>query len=155
VLVRPSPKFQLHDVGLPVDISVNWIACPAVGPAGAYVNEEASTDTEATVMVLLAESDPELVVASRLTIYSPALAKAWVGFFTELVAPSPKLQDQEVGLPDVVSVNCTVWPGPGVVGVNTKDAAPWAATTATVRDEVLEFVLSDAVRVTRRKPDAE
>ena len=35
--VPPSPNAQDHDVGLPVEVSVNWIACPAVGDAGTKV----------------------------------------------------------------------------------------------------------------------
>jgi hypothetical protein len=34
VEVPPSPKFHSHDVGDPVEVSVNWMAWPAVGVAG-------------------------------------------------------------------------------------------------------------------------
>jgi hypothetical protein len=44
-----------------------------------------------------------------------------------LVAPSPKLQDQEMGLSVKVSVKLTVWPVTGALGAKVKatvDAAP-------------------------------
>ena len=67
MLVVPSPKFQLHDVGLPVDESVNWIVWPTDGAEGVKVKEEESTDMEATVTVLLPCLAPKLVVATKLT----------------------------------------------------------------------------------------
>jgi hypothetical protein len=34
VEVPPSPKFQDQEVGDPVDVSVNWMDCPAIGAVG-------------------------------------------------------------------------------------------------------------------------
>ena len=34
VLVAPSPKFHCHEVGVPVDVSVNATARPGAGKAG-------------------------------------------------------------------------------------------------------------------------
>ena len=34
VLVFPSPKFHCQELGLPVDVSVNWTDCPAAGDVG-------------------------------------------------------------------------------------------------------------------------
>jgi hypothetical protein len=34
VLVPPSPKLHDHEVGVPVEVSVNVTACPAIGEAG-------------------------------------------------------------------------------------------------------------------------
>ena len=39
-----------------------------------------------------------------------------------LVAPSPKSQDQDVGVPVEVSVNCTTWPIFGADGDHVKFA---------------------------------
>jgi hypothetical protein len=49
--------------------------------------------------------EPVLQVDIKLTIYAPAFMNAWEGFFTVLVAPSPKFQDQRVGFPELVSAN--------------------------------------------------
>ena len=81
--------------------------------------------------------------------------KAWLGFFTVLVVPSPKFQCQEVGSPMVVSANCTVWPGPGVVGLKTKVACEDAAMTVSVFVDFFDVVLSAAMRVIFRNPAAE
>jgi hypothetical protein len=40
-----------------------------------------------------------------------------------LVPPSPKSHDHAVGLPVVVSVNCTVWPADGEAGEKVNEAA--------------------------------
>ena len=65
--MAPSPKFHDQDVGLPVDVSVNWTACPTEGRTGAKAKDDVSTDIEATVTVLLACFEPVLLVEIRLT----------------------------------------------------------------------------------------
>ena len=64
-----------------------------------------------------------------------------------LVDPSPKFHRQELGLPEVVSENWTVWPGAGVAGLKTKVAGEDAGTTAKVFMAFLESVPLAAVRV--------
>ncbi len=71
-----------------------------------------------------------------------------------LVAPSPKFHCQEVGLPEVVSANCTVCPGPGVVGLKTKVAGEGEGMTVRVFVAFFEVVPLAAVRVTLRNPEA-
>ena len=68
VLVEPSPKFQSQDVGLPVDMSVNWTAWPGTGLAGAKLNEAESRLMDATVSVRLPCLEPELQSAVKLTV---------------------------------------------------------------------------------------
>jgi len=77
----------------------------------------------------------------------------WLGFLAVLVAPSPKLHCQEVGPPEVVSANCTVCPGPGVVGLKTNVAGESAGTTVTVFVAFFEMVLLAATRVILRNPE--
>jgi hypothetical protein len=79
---------------------------------------------------------------------------AWLGFFEVLVAPSPKFHRQEVGPPEVVSANCTVCPGPGVVGLWTKVAAEGAGITVRVFVALFEVVPLAAMRVIFRNPEA-
>ena len=50
-------------------------------------------------------AEPDAFRMVRLTANVPADAKAWLGFWEVLVAPSPKAQDQDVGFPVDVSVN--------------------------------------------------
>jgi hypothetical protein len=64
-----------------------------------------------------------------------------------LVAPSPKVQRQDVGDPVEVSVNCTACPAAGELGINVKEAAT-GGTTVTVRLVPWEPELLEAVRVT-------
>jgi hypothetical protein len=37
LLVAPSPKVQDHEVGFPLDVSVNWTASPGFGDEGNHV----------------------------------------------------------------------------------------------------------------------
>ena len=71
-----------------------------------------------------------------------------------LVPPSPKSQVQEVGSPEVVSANCTVCPGPGVMGLNTKDAAASGMIMIVLIDFLVPALLV-AARVTFRIPGIE
>jgi hypothetical protein len=54
VEVPPSPKFHDHDVGLPVEASMNDTASGAVPDSGETVNEETGVGAAATVTVLVA-----------------------------------------------------------------------------------------------------
>jgi Flp pilus assembly protein TadG len=135
--VPPSLKFQDQAVGVPIDVSVNWTACPAAGEAGVNVNDATTATATVTVRVVLA--DPVPFVAVRVTVFDPAVAKEWLGFCEVEVAPSPKFQDQAVGVPVDVSVNWTACPATGEAGVNVNEAAS-AAATVTVR-----VVLADPV----------
>jgi len=103
VLVPPSPKLHCQEVGLPVDVSVNWTDWPVAGEAGLKVKEAASA--VATVTARLTLLEPELLVTVKVTVLDPAVVYAWPGFWTVLEVPSPKLHCQEVGLPVDVSVN--------------------------------------------------
>ena len=105
VLVPPSPKFHCHEVGLPIEVSVNATDCPGAGKAGLYVKDAVSAPPTVTVRVVLLE--PEPLVAVRVTVLDPAVVNAWLGFRDVLVPPSPKFHCHEVGLPVVVSVNAT------------------------------------------------
>jgi hypothetical protein len=69
--VDPSPKLHDHDVGVPVEASVNCTDCPTAGDAGLYVNEAASAAPTVTVLVVLL--DPEPLVAVRLTVFDPVV----------------------------------------------------------------------------------
>jgi hypothetical protein len=72
-----------------------------------------------------------------------------------LDAPSPKFHRHEVGDPEVVSANCTVCPGPGVVGLNTKVASEVLGRTVRVRIALLLAVPFAMVRVAFWNPDLE
>jgi hypothetical protein len=68
VLVPPSPKFHCHEIGGPVEVSVNCTACPGVGEPGLKVKDAERVDDDRTVRVWLAVFVPELVVAARVTV---------------------------------------------------------------------------------------
>jgi len=72
VLVPPSPKLQDHEVGLPVEASVNWTDCPAIGEEGLKVNEAFRAVT--TVKVLVVELESELLVTANVTVFVPEVA---------------------------------------------------------------------------------
>ena len=71
MLVEPSPKSQLQDVGVPVDESVNWTDWPAAGEAGLKVKEAESAATTVTVRLVLLE--PEPLVTVNVTVLAPAV----------------------------------------------------------------------------------
>ena len=52
-------------------------------------------------------SEPDELETVRLTEYVPGEVYVWLGFCAVDVPPSPKLHDQDVGLPDEVSVKAT------------------------------------------------
>jgi hypothetical protein len=104
------------------------------------------------VLVVLLE--PEFPKTVKVTVFVPSVEKVWVGFWRLLLPPSPKFQDQLVGLPDDVSVNCTNCPTTGEEGVKLKDAASEAATVRVALD-VLEPVLLATVSVTTLGPGDE
>jgi hypothetical protein len=67
VEVNPSPKFQLQEVGAPVDVLVNCTAWPTTGDAGLKVNEAVRTEDN-TINIRLAFPEPELLLAVTLTL---------------------------------------------------------------------------------------
>jgi hypothetical protein len=71
VLVAPSPKAQLQDVGLPVEASVNWTDWPAAGEAGLKVKDAESAATTVTVRLVLFE--PEPLVTVKVTVLDPTV----------------------------------------------------------------------------------
>ena len=117
MLVAPSPKFQLQDVGLPVDESVNWTAWPGAGAVGLNVKDAVRTEPCAMTTTWVALPDCEALAATSVTAYEPAVANAWLGFCAVLVEPSLKFQLQDVGVPVEESVNWTVWPAVGEEGL--------------------------------------
>jgi hypothetical protein len=116
----PSPKAHDQEVGLPVEVSVKVTVCPTLGALGANLNAAIGGAT-LTVTEWLTVLDPAVFAAVSVTVNIPAVAKAWDGFREVLVLPSPKLQDQELGLPVLVSVNFTDWPVNAGFGESVKD----------------------------------
>jgi hypothetical protein len=72
VEVPPSLKVQDQAVGAPVDVSVNWTACPAAGEAGLKVNDATTATATVTVRVVLAVPVPFVTVS--VTVFDPAVA---------------------------------------------------------------------------------
>jgi hypothetical protein len=75
VLVPPSPKFQDHEVGLPVEVSVNETACPLTGVAGGNVNPALTVPAWLTVTVRLAVLELDELPAVSATVNAPAAVK--------------------------------------------------------------------------------
>jgi hypothetical protein len=155
VLVPPSPKFQDQEVGVPVEVSVNETVCPFTGAAGVNVNPALTVPAWITATVRPAVLEFVPLPAVSATVNAPAAAKIWVGFWSALVAPSPKFQDQEVGFPVEVSVNETVCPVTGAAGVNANPALTVpACVTVTVRLVEPDPAVLLAFRVTVNVPAA-
>jgi len=66
VLVVPSPKCHCQEVGDPVDVSVNWTDCPALGGLGLYLNDAAKPEG-ITMIVRLSFPDPAPMRAVKIT----------------------------------------------------------------------------------------
>jgi len=73
VLDAPSPKSHCHDVGLPVEVSVNCTACPGAGDDGLKENDVEMTVDGETVTVRLVLLEPEALVTVRFTVFDPAV----------------------------------------------------------------------------------
>ena len=70
-----------------------------------------------TVRVWSVLLEPDAFVTVKVTVYDPAVVKAWLGFCAVLVPESPKFHCQEVGEPTDASVNCTTCPAAGEAGL--------------------------------------
>ena len=106
-LVPPSPKSHDHDVGDPVEVSVNATATGAV-PVVVEAEKEAVGRRATTTTEPDAAVEPPVFAAVRVTEYVPSAVNVCDGFCAELVPPSPKSHDQDEGEPVEVSVNDTV-----------------------------------------------
>ena len=71
MLVPPSPKLQSQDVGLPVDVSVNWTDWPAIGEEGLNVKDATREPEDATTTVRLELLDSLPFATVRVTLYDP------------------------------------------------------------------------------------
>ena len=76
---------------------------------------------------------PQAFVAVSVTVYVPATAYMYVGFWSVDVFPSPKSQAQDVGAPVEASVNCTA-AVPAHPCVAVKSATGATPVTVTVCD---------------------
>jgi hypothetical protein len=101
-----------------------------------------------TVIVREVLLEPLALVAVKVTVKVPALLKVWLGFFTLLVPPSPKLQDQLVGELVEVSVKLTARGAVPLVGLALKPATGAGEVTVIVFEVLLEPLLLEAVKVT-------
>ena len=106
----PSPKSQLHEVGLFVDPSVNATESGANPEPGDRVNEATGATTGVvTVTVNTADvSLPPAFVAVKRTLNTPPALNVCEGFCVVTSAvPSPKFQLHDVGALVEVSMKFT------------------------------------------------
>src|SRR4051794_12528883 len=103
------------------------VAVKFVGSVGGWVSVPLVTVMTFVAALLW----PPLLLATRLTVYVPAAAQLWLGFWAVNVVPSPKSQFQLVALPVLVSVNATEAPTRTLVAeavnaaVGVPDGGPW------------------------------
>jgi hypothetical protein len=71
VEVAPSPKFHCHEIGDPVEVSVNPMDWPVVGEAGLKLKDAVSTAP--IMMFRVAIFDPRLFVTVRVTVFVPVV----------------------------------------------------------------------------------
>ena len=108
VLPAPiSPNFQYHAEGwgYPIPASVNVTVRGADPDEGYTENPGTYTDT---YFVAFRVFDPASLAAVKMTSYCPPEEYVFEGFWRVDEFPSPKYQDQEVGIFSEVSVNWTV-----------------------------------------------
>ena len=75
MLVPPSPKFHCHEVGLPVDVSVNCTDWPAAGEVGLELKDALSMATGKTVMIWVALFVAEPLPIVNITVCVPEAVK--------------------------------------------------------------------------------
>ena len=90
-------------------------------PAGSRTSPAGVTGALADT-VRVVEFDPPALPTVKVTVNVPAVLNEWAGFWDALVPPSPKVQDQDVGLPVEASVNWMDWLTVGDAGLNEKEA---------------------------------
>ncbi len=105
----------------------------------------------ATLRVAVAE--PAALTAVRVTVNVPAAAYVWLGFWSELVPPSPKTQVHAVGLPLLLSENCTLWFAVGEDG-DTVNAAAGGVPPGAVDDDDPSPPHATKAKTLSRSPDA-
>ena len=146
----PSPKSHVQDDGLPDDVSVKLMVWSGCGEGGENVKEAAGAATFVTVTECEVWLEPNAFWAVSETVNVPTPAKMCEGFSDEAKAPSPKLQNHDVGPPEDVSVKLTLCPGWGDGGekVNAAAGAEPVADTTTCWELMLEPCRFEAVSVT-------
>jgi hypothetical protein len=73
VLVELSPKFHVHAVGLPVEVSVKVTVWPVVGALGEKANAATGAIAAAvTVTLRLTAFEPAALLAVSVTVKVPA-----------------------------------------------------------------------------------
>src|SRR5438445_9845023 len=98
--VLPSPKVHAHEVGLPVERSLNVNALPASAVVGVVSKAACTVGTPGIGAVTVTPAEycdcvtPSLAV--RTTKYCPAEAKMCVGLVEVETNPSPKFQVRDV-----------------------------------------------------------
>jgi len=103
VLVDPSPKSHVQEVGSPEVVSANCTVCPGPGIVGLNTKDAAALGI---IMIVLTDFlVPARLVATKVTFRIPGIEYLWEGFWAALVDPSPKSQFQEMGLPLEASTN--------------------------------------------------
>jgi len=107
----------------------------------------------ATATLRVAVVEPAALPAVRLTVKVPAAAYVWLGCWSELVPPSPKAQDHDVGLPELASVNCTAWFAVGADGDSVK-AAEGGGLAGAVDEDDPSPPHAAIIRTPSRSPDA-
>ena len=101
----PSPKFQDHEVGTPVVVSVNLTARGGAPTEGVGVNDATGMAGTGgvTVMIFEVAAVPRALVTSSVTVKlvggaAGAMLKVWVGLGAVTAGvPSPKFHDQAWG----------------------------------------------------------
>jgi hypothetical protein len=124
-----SPNAHNQDIGLPVEVSVNWTVWPTTGEAGVKEKFATASPTARTVTDRLVELDPtgNEYDAANDTVNVPGEVNVWVGFCETENPPSPNAHSQDIGPPVEESVNWTVWPTTGDAGAKEKFATPSAS----------------------------
>jgi hypothetical protein len=153
VLVPPSPNDHDHDVGDPVEVSVNDTASGARPEVVEAVNDAvgAGTTGASTTTVVEALVEPPEFDAVRVTVYVPAAVNVCDGLCAELVPPSPNDHDHDVGDPVEVSVNETASGAVPEEADAVKDAVGAGiagSVTTTVVDALVDPPAFDAASVT-------
>jgi hypothetical protein len=107
-----------------------------------------------TATLRVAVVEPAALLAIRVTVNVPAAEYVWLGFWSELVPPSPKAQDHAVGLPLLLSENCTLWFAVGEDGDTANAAAGGVPPGDVDDDDPSPPPHAASAKTPRRSPDA-
>jgi len=149
VLVVPSPNTQLHDVGVLVELSVNWTVSGAAPEDGELLNAATGTITVAAVVVAVVIETVVSVVVTAAVVTAVVATAAVVTVVTTVAVVvtgttvATVVAATVVGTAVAAGVGVDVAPAVSAIAGRTRIAIKTRAASSTKKEFVLICHLSE------------